>query len=32
MIPNYLGNTMAFECFVRLCMYRPPAEVYTWKD
>ena len=32
MIANYLGNTMAFECFVRLCMYRPPAEVYTWED
>ena len=26
-----LGNTMAFECFVLLCMYKPPAEVYTYK-
>ena len=24
-----LGNTMALECFVLLCMYKPPAEVYT---
>ena len=27
-----LGNGIAwFECFVLLCMYKPPAEVYTYK-